>query len=100
MENFPDVASLLKWLVYGGGAILFVSWLLDQIPAFGKLSEKAKYWINMVLVIAVGLAAYALLTYLPASYFALADPWFLVVAGLIVLYNGQQLVHRVTRAGG
>ena len=97
MENFNDVAGLLSWLVYGGGVILVSSWILDKIPAFVALPSETKKMLNGVLAVALALLAYAALVYVPAEYFALFDPYLKVVMGIVVLYAGQQVVHRLTK---
>jgi hypothetical protein len=97
MGNFTDVASLLNFLVYGGGVILVASWLLDKIPAFVALPVDAKKYINMGVAVVLALASYAALLYVPAGYFAVIDPWFKIALGIVVLYSGQQVVHRLTK---
>jgi hypothetical protein len=97
MGNFTDVASLLNFLVYGGGVILVASWLLDKIPAFNNLPIDAKKYINIALSVALALGSYAALLYVPAGYFAIVDPWFKIALGIVVLYSGQQVVHKLTK---
>jgi hypothetical protein len=97
MKEFTDVAGLLNWLIYGGGVILVSSWLLDKIPAFVQLASETKKLINGIVAIILALASYAALVYVPASYFAVVDPYLKVILGIVVLYGGQQVVHQVTK---
>lgn len=97
MKEFSDVAGLLNWLVYGGGVILVSSWILDKIPAFVQLASETKKLVNAIVAILLALASYAALVYVPAEYFALVDPYFKVIMGIVVLYAGQQVVHRLTK---
>ena len=95
--NFTDISSLLNFLVYGGGVVLIASWLLDKIPGFVALQSEAKKWINMVLSVVLALGAYAAILYVPAEYFALIDPWFKIALSTVVIYSGQQVVHKLTK---
>jgi len=97
MENFTDIASFSNWMVYSGGAILFVSWLLDQIPAFGNLASNAKRYIAMAASALVALGFYAALTYLPVDTITMLDPWFKIVLGVILAYGGGQVYHALTK---
>jgi len=97
MENFKDVAGLLNWLVYGGGVILVSSWLLDKIPSFNALASDTKKIINLVVAVVLALASYAAIVYVPADFFALVDPYFKIIMGIVVMYAGQQVVHRLTK---
>lgn len=97
MENFTDLAGLLNFMVYGGGVVLVASWLLDKIPAFTALAPEAKKMINMVLAVVLALGAYAAILYVPAEYFTLVDPWFKIALSIVVIYSGQQVVHKLTK---
>lgn len=97
METIKSLYDLLSWLIYSGGAILLGSWILDRIPAFVALTSDWKKYINMAVSAALALAAYALITYVPASVFDALAPWFSVVAGIVVLYGVQQINHQLTK---
>ena len=94
MENLQ---GLFSWLIYSGGAILVASWVLDRIPALLAWEPEYKRWLNGGVSAALALGCYAIITYVPAEVFALLDPWFKVVAGIVVLYSGQQVVHSLTK---
>lgn len=95
--NFDNLASLLNFLIYGGGVILVASWVLDRIPAFVALPPETKKLINIVVSVALALGCFAILTYVPADVFALIDPWFKVAMAVVVMYSGQQIVHQLTK---
>lgn len=97
MENFKSLQDLLSWVIYSGGAILFASWLLDKIPAFGSFSPALKRLVNQAVSVVLALAAYAIITYVPPEVFALLNPWFTVAFGTILLYGGQQVIHGLTK---
>ena len=92
-----NLNSLVSWVIWSGGALLIASWVLDKIPAFAKLSSDAKKYINMAVSVVLALGAYAVITYVPAATFTLLDPWFKIVAGVIALYSGQQVVHAANK---
>ena len=94
MEN---INSFISWIVYSGGALLIASWVLDRIPAFVALPSEAKKYINIAVSAFLALGFYAVLTYVPANILDALDPWFKVIAGLVAVYGGQQVVHRLTK---
>lgn len=94
VPNFDSITEFMKWLVYSGGAVLFVSWLLDQFPKFALLPSKVKYYIAMGLSIAVALGIFALIVFVPAAVWAMLDPWFAVITGTIVVYSAGQVYHQ------
>jgi hypothetical protein len=92
-----NLNALVSWVIWSGGALLIASWILDKIPAFVTLPPDGKKYINMAVSVILALGAYAVITYVPAATFALLDPWFKIVAGVIALYSGQQVVHNQTK---
>ena len=100
MKEFGSVLELVKWLVYSGGAVIVVSWLLEKIPAFLALASQVKYWIAMVCSVIVSLAFYAALTYVPAEIWAALDPWFLIVSGTVAAFSIMQVYHKITKPLG
>ena len=92
-----NIGSLISWIIYSGGALLISSWVLDRIPAFVVLASEAKRLINIAVSVVLALGFYAILTYVPADFIAVLDPWFKVAVTVIALYTGQQIVHRNTK---
>lgn len=97
MNATQNLLNLLSWLIYSGGTILVASWVLDRIPAFVAASADVKKYINIAVSVVLALGVYAIITFVPASVFALIDPWFKVAAGVVVLYSSQQTVHALTK---
>lgn len=95
-----SISELLSWIIYSGGAILAASWVLERIRGFQAQSPENKRWIAMATSVAIALAAYAILTYVPAQILAQIDPWLIVVWGTIILYSGGQVYHKVTKNSG
>ena len=92
-----NIGSFISWMIYSGGAILIASWVLDRIPGFIALVSETKRIISIVVSVTLALGFYALITYVPATFIAVLDPWFKIAVGIIVLYTGQQIVHRNTK---
>jgi hypothetical protein len=97
MDTTKSLFDLLSWLIYSGGAILVASWVLARIPSFEVLASETKRLINMGVSVVLALGAYAIITYVPAATFAMLNPWFQIVAGIVVLYSAQQTVHQLTK---
>lgn len=96
MPTFASLLDLIKWLVYSGGAVIVVSWLLDKIPAFVALAQQTKYYIGMGSCVVVSLGAYALITYVPVAAWAILDPWFLIATGAIITFSAMRLYTKVS----
>lgn len=93
-----NLNSFISWIVYSGGALLIASWVLDKIPAFVKAASQTKYIINLAVAVILAAGFYAVIVYVPAGVLAALDPWFKIVAGVVVVYSGQQAVHQATKA--
>ena len=79
-----DIQSLFNWLLNSGGAALVVSWIVEKLPSYQKLSADVKKYVYIAAVVVVGLAAYALQTYVPSATWNQIEPWLKIVAGLVV----------------
>jgi hypothetical protein len=97
MDKIVDVAGLFNWLVYGGGVLIVASWVLDKIPAFVVLPTETKKLLNMTTSVFLALASYAVIVYVPAEAFAMIDPWFKITLGVVLMYSGQQIYHKLTK---
>lgn len=96
--SLEKVVDALKWFAYAGGALLFVSWLLDHIAAFRAIKSKRVKWvINFGLSTVLAYAVHLLIVYVPSSFWATIDPWFTIILGYFGIYTLQQLVHKVTK---
>lgn len=96
-EALESLYAFFSWLLYSGGAALFVSWLLDKIPAFQALKSEVKKIVALVSTLTVGLGAYAFITYVPPDVILVLDPWFKIIVGLVLTWSGQQVYHKLTK---
>lgn len=94
LESFP---AFLVWLGTGGGAIAAFSWLVELFPAWHALKPEAKRLYSIVGSIVIAVAAFVGLQYIPAEVIEAIDPYFKLLAGLLVTYFGGQAFHVVTK---
>lgn len=94
------VSELLQWVVYSGGGIIVASWVLERVKKFQAATAENKRLIAMAASVAVSLAGYAILTYVPPATLAMLNPWLTVASGTIILYSGGQIVHQATKKNG
>ena len=97
MPNFNSLQEVFAWVIYSGGAMLIVSWILDKIPAFLALPPEIKKIVNIAASSLMAILFYLGLTYIPAEVFAIMAPYFTIISGVVILYSGQQVVHRLTK---
>ena len=95
--NFTDLAGFLNWVIYSGGGLMLSSWVLDRIPAFMKLSEKWKKFINFASSLVIVLGFFAVMNFVPAQTLTVIDPFFKIVLGFVTAYGAQQAYHRLTK---
>lgn len=90
--------QFLVWIISGGGAAVVLSFVLERLSWFQAQSSTARQYIALAGTLALGLAAYAYLTLVPADIRAAVDPWFGVVAGLVAPWIASQLAHKADPA--
>jgi len=95
-----DINELLNWIVNSGGGILAASWALERIRGFQARAPDTKRLITIVVSVGISLAAYALMTYVPAAIMAQVNPWLTVAAGTVIVYSGGQVYHQATKNSG
>ena len=88
--------QFLVWL-FGGGAIIVVSWVLEQVPWYQGLQPQVKQFTFFGFSLVVALGAYAVQTYVPADTLTLLAPWFAIAsATFIAIYLGSTF-HTATK---
>lgn len=101
METLTLV-MLVKGIAWGG-SVGIVIWLAshygDKWPAYKALDSMGQRLIMWLVAVVISFTAYALITYVPDSFWQAAQPYFLigsVVAGAIF---GGQGIYLARRAG-
>lgn len=85
--------DFLVFLTTGAGAAMAIAWLAERVPAFQTLTSDQKWWAQLIGSVAVGLAAFAAIQYLPAATLDAIAPWFAVVYGITRVWLANQAAH-------
>jgi hypothetical protein len=96
MENM-DFAMFLNWIVFGGGAVMCASWILDRVAWFNAQTPELKKVIAYVLSALLGIGAFVLVTLAP-DFIALAQPYFMVIASIFSSIFLSNVFHKYDKA--
>jgi hypothetical protein len=89
-----SLQDFLVWLASSAGATAALSFIAERIPAFTALTPNQKQYIHLGGSLVLSLAAYAVLTYVPAETLASLAPVFQVVYGVVVSWIANQVAHK------
>ena len=89
------ITQFFAWLVTASGAAAAASFILERIPAFQAWVSPYKSYIILVVMLGIGLIAYAAMTYMPADMLAQLEPWFKIVALIVGAWVSSQVAHTV-----
>lgn len=92
------LTDFLIWLGSAAGATAFLSFVAERLPAFQALSPQAKSYTMLGGSVVIALAAYAVLTYVPAETLAQLAPVFQVVYGVVAAWLANQFAHKADPA--
>ncbi len=92
-----ELQEFLQWLIGGGGSILAVSWLLERMTWFQRLSPDAKDYTIFGASVVVGCGALAVVMYVPQAVLDAIAPFFLIISSTFVLVFIAKTFHRVDR---
>jgi uncharacterized membrane-anchored protein len=95
--NELETVKLLTQLATGGLAMVFVSWLLERVPAFQAISSEAKAWTVLMLTLIVSLASQAALNLVPPEVLLALEPYVKVALGVITAWLTSQTYHAVQK---
>lgn len=85
-----EFQEFLSWLVYGGGSIMAVSWILERSKKFQELNSEAKEWLVFGLVTALSIGTYAFQTYVSPEFIQQITPFAnIVIATFMTLFLGK-----------
>lgn len=93
-----DLMQFLTWLATSAGAAAAVSFLAERIPAFQAWTPQVKNYAMLAGSALAALAAYAVLTYVPAETLGMIAPWFQIVSGVFVAWLANQGAHKIDPA--
>lgn len=89
-----DLTQFLTWLASAAGAAAALSFVAERVPAFQQLSADLKGYVMLAGSILLALAAYAVLTFVPADQLAQLAPWFQVLYGVVAAWIANQVAHK------
>lgn len=85
--------DFLVWLASSGGASVALAFITERISAFQSLSPNQKQLVHLGGSLALALAAWAIMTYVPADTLTQLVPAFQIVAGVVGTWIAGQLAH-------
>ena len=88
--------QFLQWLIYGGGSVMAVSWILERIAAFKELASNVKQIVTFVLTALLSIGAYMLVQFAP-DFIAMASPYFSIIAVVFSMVFLKDAFHRATK---
>jgi len=77
--------EFFTWLVYGGGSIMAVSFILERFEKYQELSAETKKWVFFIFAAVLSLGSYAIVTFVPSEVVEAINPFFAIISGLF--YN-------------
>ncbi len=92
------LTDFLIWLTSAAGASAALSFIAERVPAFQRLSPAHKSLFHLAGSVALALAAYAILTYVPPDVLAQIAPVFQIVAAVVGSWLANQVAHRADPA--
>ena len=90
-------SALFSWLLGSGGLILILSWLVERWAWYQAQNPDWKKVLFILGVVVLGSVVHALQLYVPAAIWALIDPWFQFISGLVILGAGAMGLHQLTK---
>lgn len=91
-ENF---GSFLTWLGSGAAFAIFTALFLEKLPFWATLNSDVKAAVSMLAAVGLGFLSKALVQWVPAGVVTDLEPWYQVVIGAIVIWEGSQAAHTV-----
>jgi hypothetical protein len=91
--------EFLQWLASGLGANVVVSFLVERWPWFQNLASDTKKFLSIVGTAVIALAAYGIMIYVPATFWASINPYWQIIVAVVGMFVGTQVFHKFDRAG-
>lgn len=93
------INEVLQWLLGSGGVVIAVSWIVERWAWFQAKAANVKEWLFFGFTAIVWVAAYLVVTYVPATVIAAIQPYFLGVSGLFITVVVGKLFHQADKLG-
>jgi hypothetical protein len=91
--------QFLNWLLYGGGAVMASSWLLEQWAWFQGKTAKMKQFIAYSVSALFGVGAYAMVTF-GSELISKAEPFFMILASVFSMIFLNNAFHKLNKGNG
>lgn len=91
---FDTLNDFLVWLMSTAGSGAVVSFILERLAFFQKLSEEGKKWFSFGSMASLGISAFLALTYIPVETLQMLTPYFLILASAFGSVFGGELWHK------
>lgn len=88
------IIEFLKQYGTPAGAGAIASLVLEWVPQFQALPADVKQRVVVVATVVVAVGSYLALTYVPASVWQQAAPFFGIVVSVVAAYGGSQIWHK------
>ncbi len=93
-----DPKEFLLWLASSAGSAAALSFIAERLPSFQKLDPGRKAAVHLGGSLAIALAAYGVLTYVPPETLKAITPVFQLVAGVVGAWIANQIAHKTDPA--
>jgi hypothetical protein len=94
---FMNLNDFLSWLVYSGGSIIAVSWVLEQVNWYKEQSPQLKKWVFFGLSAVVSVTALLVVNFVPAQVLQAIAPYFAAIAITFVNVFLGEVFHTATK---
>jgi hypothetical protein len=90
--------DFLYWLAWSGGAAIAAAFVLERIVWFQKQSSGTRSLLVMACSLAIALASFAVLRYVPGDVLKELAIWFQLVYGIVATWIASQVAHKADPA--
>ena len=92
-----SVNEFLNWIIVSGGGIIAASWILERLAWFQAQTSDIKEFCLFGFAAVISIAAYLVLTYVPAEVIVAIEPYFMIIGGLFSTIIIGKAFHKVDK---
>lgn len=97
----PDLQTVLRLIAEGGVAGVVLSWLLENVMCFQKLTADQKRWGTFAVSLLLPVLAEVLLRFVPPEFWIALTPFWLALARGFIGWAGSQInYHAIIKGQG